>query len=183
MTKAELRQRVLEVRKKMSAEEHRLLSKLIFDKVISLPEFKVGKTLFIYIAYSNEAETKSLIEYALSAGKTVCVPCVREEGEMVAVAVKNLSELKKNRYGISEPADETNVVDKDAVDVAIVPGVVFDKKLNRLGFGKGYYDNFLRNTRCAKIALAFDFQIQDAVPSDEHDVKMDVIVTPSQIIR
>ena len=183
MTKAELRQRILKVRKNLSPKEHNEWSKIIFDKIISLPEFQASQNLFIYVAYNNEAETKSLIEYALAVGKTVCVPRIKGAGHMIPIQIQNFLELKENRYGILEPPDETGVMDKTSVDTAIVPGVVFDKSLNRIGFGGSYYDTFLKNTKIKKIALAFDFQIEDNIPFSEHDIKMDMIVTPSQIIK
>jgi len=182
MTKAELRKQVLEVRKSMTLKEHDELSKIVFDKVVALPEFEQSRNLFIFIAYNNEVETKLLIKYALATGKTVCVPCLKEGNHMIAVEIRSWDGLKKNKYGILEPVDETNETSKAAIDTAVIPGSVFDEKRNRIGYGKGCYDKFLKNTKIKKIALAFDFQVLDKVPSDCDDVKMDMIVTPTRII-
>jgi 5-formyltetrahydrofolate cyclo-ligase len=183
MTKAELRKQILEIRKNVTKKEHDELSKVIFDKVVAFPEFEDSQNIFIFVAYNNEVDTKLLIKYALATGKTVAVPCIKGEGHMIAVEIRSWDSLKKNAYGILEPIDETNQVAKASIDLAIIPGSVFDCNMDRIGYGKGYYDNFLNNTNIRKIALAYDFQIVDKVPAEEHDIKMDVIVTPTRIIQ
>jgi 5-formyltetrahydrofolate cyclo-ligase len=89
--------------------------------------------------------------------------------------------LVKNRFGILEPS---KTVDIRSFDVIVVPGVVFDKKCNRLGFGKGFYDRFLKsvNTRL-KIGLSYDLQIVDELPSEVHDIPMDFVLTETKIYR
>ena len=183
MTKAELRQQVLSVRKNLQADERHDLSKIVFDKVVALPEFEASRNLFVYIDFNNEVETKLLIKYALAIGKTVSVPLIKEDGHMIAVEIRSWLGLKKNFYGILEPADETNIVSRKLIDTAIMPGIAFDKKLNRVGFGKGYYDKFLTDTKIKKIALAYDFQIVEKIPADKLDIKADMIVTPTRIIK
>ena len=73
------------------------------------------------------------------------------------------------------------MIDKTKIDLCIVPGSAFDRRLNRMGYGKGYYDRFLCNTHIKKVALAFGCQIVDAVPVDEYDVKMDCIITENEV--
>ncbi len=72
----------------------------------------------------------------------------------------------------------------DKIDLVIVPGVAFDEDLNRIGFGKGYYDRILYrlSSRAKKVAVAHDFQVLNSIPSEEHDVKMDIIVTEKRVI-
>ena len=75
-------------------------------------------------------------------------------------------------------------MEPEKIDVVIVPGIAFDRNGHRIGFGCGYYDDFLKRARQAKkIALAYDFQIVDFIPAETHDVRVDVIVTPDGIIR
>ena len=103
---------------------------------------------------------------------------------MDAVAIQNTSDMTyDNKYGIAEPKDASNVVDKHDIDVIIVPGSVFDYDLNRMGYGKGYYDRYFVGTKAKRIALAFDVQIQnEPIPVGEYDVKMHCIVTENQIL-
>jgi len=74
-------------------------------------------------------------------------------------------------------------VNIEEIDLVIVPGVVFDKNLNRIGFGKGYYDKILNRLKpsAKKVALAHDFQVLEDIPAEEHDVKMDMIITEKNI--
>ena len=183
VTKTELRKSILEQRKALKNDERENFSKAVFDKIVQLPDFEGWKTMFIYVAYNFEVETKLLIKYALAIGKNVCVPCVKDDGIMNAVEIRSWDNLKKNKFGILEPIDETNEISKVAIDVAIVPGSVFDKKRNRIGYGKGYYDNFLKNTKMKKIGLAFDLQIVDQVPVISKDIPMDMVITPTATIE
>lgn len=86
-----------------------------------------------------------------------------------------------NKFGIKEPSSKQNIIDKNCIDLCIVPGSVFDPQLNRIGYGKGFYDRFLQGTLIKKIALAFSCQIADALPTDIYDVKMDAVVTEDNI--
>ena len=85
--------------------------------------------------------------------------------------------------GILEPIDDSIVIKKD-IDLIIVPGAVFDKDFNRIGYGGGYYDRYLEDIayKNNKVVLAYDFQIVDKIEKEEHDVKVDIIITDKQIL-
>ena len=85
-------------------------------------------------------------------------------------------------YGILEPV---KIIEKspNKIDLIIVPGIGFDKRGNRLGHGKGYYDKLLRKLKTIKIGLAFELQIVDQIPTDENDVPVDLIITEERIIN
>ena len=73
----------------------------------------------------------------------------------------------------------------DKLDLVIVPGIAFDKKGHRIGYGYGYYDRFLKTIKkkAVKIGLAFDFQLIESIPEEEHDVPMNIVVTDKEILR
>jgi 5-formyltetrahydrofolate cyclo-ligase len=100
---------------------------------------------------------------------------------MDAVRVENINNLVYNKFGIKEPADTTKIIDKNYIDLCIVPGGAFDGQLNRIGYGKGFYDRFLQRTEIKKVALAFSCQITDSLPVEAYDVKMDAVVTEDKI--
>ncbi len=111
-------------------------------------------------------------------GKRVCVPSV-EEGNITASIIRDVKELnKKNKYGILEPS-ELRKIDKKDIDLVIVPGIVFDKQNHRIGYGKGYYDNFLKDFKGKTIGLAFKMQILEIIPKDEWDVRLDRVISES----
>jgi 5-formyltetrahydrofolate cyclo-ligase len=100
---------------------------------------------------------------------------------MFAASIKNSLELSV--FGVAQPKREgADIIPPEKLDLVIVPGVAFDKGKNRLGFGMGYYDSFLSNTKAYRLALAYDFQIVESIPVSEHDQKMDSIMTPEQYL-
>lgn len=158
-----------------------------------MPEFRCAKTVMFYVSFRSEVETEKMIRNALDVRKRVVIPVVDGE-EIVAAEIKNFKkELTKGSFGIREPKKEfRGRVDQKEIDLVIVPGVVFDKRGGRLGYGRGYYDRFLRSKsirlrmgrshQCAVIGLAFDLQIAEKIPLVEKDVRVDKIVTESGII-
>lgn len=92
-----------------------------------------------------------------------------------------VSGFKQSALGIMEPEGE-NFTDYRKVDLIIVPGVAFDRKMNRLGRGRGFYDRFLPAISAPKMGICFDFQLFDQVPSDSNDIKMDYIVSENDLI-
>lgn len=145
--------------------------------------FKNAKTVFVFLSFGSEVDTNLVLKSCFEQGKKVCVPVCRKDCVMDAVSVENLSDMIYNKYGIAEPKDSSQIVDKHDIDVIIVPGSVFDHELNRMGYGKGYYDRYFVGTRAKRVAFAFDMQIQSqSIPVCEHDVKMHCIITENQVI-
>ena len=134
-------------------------------------------TFFIYLSFSQEAPTDELIEKLLADGHKVCCPRL-ENGEMVAVEYGEDFTLS-DRW-IREPVGERYL---GQIDVAVVPFLAVDKRGNRLGYGGGYYDRFLKNTTAKRVAYGYDFQIVNEVPAETWDEKMDVIVTDERILQ
>ena len=84
-------------------------------------------------------------------------------------------------YNIIEPIGES--ISPSKLDLIIVPGVAFDKNKNRLGRGKGFYDKLLSEVTCCKIGICYDFQLLEYLPCEDHDIKMNLIVTPKYLIK
>ena len=191
--KRKLRQQFLESRNSLSRDEIDFKSKKIEKKLFALPEFQRAKTVMFYVSFRSEVKTEKMIRNALNLGKRVAVPIVDREKIMVS-EIKNLKEeLTKGSLGLREPKKEfRRRVDQKKIDLVVVPGVVFDRTGGRLGYGRGYYDRFLRSrsialrmgrsAHCALIGLAFDLQIARKIPLVEKDVRVDKIVTESGII-
>lgn len=169
-----LRKKCLEKRKNLKNTD---LSK----KITSLPEYKNAKTVFIYVSYESELITHSLIKEALKT-KVVLVPlCINKSGDMIAVNIKSFDELKEGSYGILEPIHNEEF--NGQIDFSVVPGVAFSKEGYRIGYGKGYYDRFLKNKNTFKLGICHNELLFDEIPFDEFDEKLDMIITPEREIR
>lgn len=182
--KKRLRQECLEKRAGLSQDEVREKSERIMARLFELDEFKKANFIMFYVDFKNEVMTQDAIAKALSMGKRVAVPkTVKDEG-LWAIEIKSLDDLSAGAFGILEPTKLENRVDPEELDLVIVPGVAFDRKGHRLGFGAGYYDRFLPKLRpgVKKIAVAFEVQLVDSVPAEEHDIRMDAILTEEQLI-
>ena len=118
-------------------------------------------------------------------GKRIFIPRTNiEEKTMEAVEIQSLDNLVKDKYGILEPSEDIEAVEKVELDLIILPGVVFDVNGGRIGYGGGYYDKYLQNLdeSIPKVALCYDFQVINKVPMEEHDIKADCIITEKRII-
>lgn len=182
MNKAEIRkikkQERREMEKNLAAEK----SRQIAERVQTLAEWKQAKTVLAYLPCQNEADASILLCAALREKKTAAVPVSNPETlEMLAAELLDFSELAPGAYGILEP--ETVVpVAPERLDLVLVPGVAFDKNGGRIGFGKGYYDRFLKKTSAKTVALCYGFQIVPDCFSESEDYPMDYIVTEDEVI-
>lgn len=158
--------------KKSSASEK------ICSLFLSCPEYLEAETLCVYMSSFGEADTSFIISHSLEDGKKVCVPVSRADGTL-KLSLYN-GKFKKGLYGIYEPADPV-FVDFSFPQLILIPGLAFDKRGNRLGFGKGYYDRFLSEASGIKVGLCYAFQLADKIPSEPHDIKMDMIITENGI--
>ncbi len=160
---------------------------LIKEKVFSLPEFLGAGNILFYASFRSEVDTLSLIKEAISMDKMVILPKVdRKNQALILYEIKDLGELKAGYMGIPEPSVyEDRLVHLEDVDLIIAPGVAFDYSGNRLGYGGGYYDILLSSMKkkIPIIALAYEEQIVDSIPSELHDVKVDMIITDKRIIK
>ena len=182
--KHELRKKFLALR---SAQDESVLEKsseIIIKNLYETEEYKKAQTIMVYVSYRGEVKTHALIKTALKDGKRVCVPlCDSNNCSMTAREIASFSELKSGAYGILEPEDSAPVVDKTEIDFVIVPGCAFSKSGHRIGYGKGYYDRFLKDTSAFKCGLSYDFSFADELPYEETDIPLDMIITESCVHR
>lgn len=132
--------------------------------------------IFIYLSFLREAPTDQLIERLRADGHKIYCPRI-ENGEMYAVEYGE--DFSLSDYGIREPI---GISFHGKIDVAVIPFLAVDKQGNRLGYGGGYYDRYLKTSTAKRVAFGYDFQIANAVPFEEWDEKMDVIVTDERIL-
>lgn len=155
--------------------------------LLSLDEMKEARTILVYVSKGNELSTHELIQWLLvQPERRVCVPAFEEKRQRYfASELKDFSrDLEIGTFGILEPrAEAERPVEWSEIKVAIVPALAFDRAGNRLGRGGGHFDAMLPLIGGVKIGLVFDCQIVEAVPTDPHDVPVDIVVTEERIIR
>ncbi|MBU2476991.1 5-formyltetrahydrofolate cyclo-ligase, partial [Candidatus Micrarchaeota archaeon] len=154
----------------------------IKEKFFSLNETRKAKNIMIYISFKSEARTREIILELLEKKKKVIVPVINfKKNEISLSELKDYQkELVSSKLGLFQPAKEFfRPFNPKELDLIVVPGIAFDEKGNRLGFGKGYYDKFLSKIqkKIPVIALAFEEQIGEKIVSEKHDIKMHKIIT------
>ncbi len=186
MDKSELRELYKAKRKALPPGELERLSETIIEQ--TLTHFQLdGKTisLFLPIERHREINTYLLWERAMNVGATVAVPKTNFETlEMRHYLFEQTDQLELNEKGIPEPK-KGKVVAADRFDIVFVPLLAVDKKGNRVGYGKGFYDRFLRkcSAQCIFIGLHFfdlESKIEDVLPTD---VRLNAVVTPTKVFR
>ncbi|MDE5699082.1 MAG: 5-formyltetrahydrofolate cyclo-ligase [Lachnospiraceae bacterium] len=181
-TKSEIRKRILEVRKGLTDEEVAAKSEAIVQKVIKTPEYKEADNILLYADFCREVMTRGIFEDALLHRKRIYFPRVDKlTNTMEFYQVISIRQLVRGYMDILEPREDIRSryqFQPREDTLAILPGVAFDTSGYRIGYGKGFYDRFLANRRqLSTMALAYSCQIIDEIPRDEHDIKMDKIVT------
>jgi len=185
MPKRSLRQELLARRRALSHDQWLASSRAAQAKLIELEEFKHAACIALYAPAHNETDTSGILEAAFTAGKRVLYPAVCG-AHMVFRQVEGLGSLAEGSFGILEPCPTGVDHHADEPDLIVVPGVAFDLHGHRIGYGKGYYDRFLQHPgRTAHlIGLCHDFQLIDgAIPAEEHDFRMELIVSDRRIIH
>ncbi|MGH2671506.1 MAG: 5-formyltetrahydrofolate cyclo-ligase [Actinomycetota bacterium] len=180
--KRALRRAAIERRDLLSAGERSAKSERIVDRVLALPEVGAARTVMAFWSFGSEVQTAALIQRLHDAGKRVVLPRIAE-GEIAAVTYAPGDPVAATSFGAMEPVGAEFVPAVD-VDVVIVPGVAFDRRGGRVGYGGGFYDRLLSRAPSAPaVAVAFDVQLVDAVPQGQSDSRVDVIVTEDEVIR
>ncbi len=187
MDKKSLRKEMLKNRTKISKDIRENYSREISNSLYELEYYKNANTIMAFISFGSEINTKHLIEHSISLGKKVVIPVmIPETKELLTSEIRSFSELELGFYNILTPKEEfIRVVDPETIDLILVPGLIFAKDGYRIGYGGGYYDRFLAKRRddVKKIAIGFDMQVVDEVPTDHYDIPVDLILTEKRFIE
>ena len=173
--KKQLRKQILSLRDSLSIEERKSLSRDICNQLLPYLE---NKNILSYSPTASEADLSFINENC-----DVAYPHILSRGIMEALKPVNHSFIT-NTYGIKEPEPHSSLpVDKTDLDIILVPCVAFDEKKYRLGHGGGYYDRYLKDFHGLKIGIAYELQKVKEVPTEEHDVPLDLIITEKKIYK
>lgn len=161
-------------------------SKIIAEKFAALPEYKTVKTILLYYPFRSEPDIRIIIDKALCDGKKVVLPKVK--GNILKLFYVNdiAAQLKSGAFGIMEP-DEDKCIEAatNDIELALVPGVCFDRYLNRLGYGGGFYDRLIPflPASAKKISVCFQKQMVDKIPSGKYDIAVDMVISEEKTYK
>jgi len=188
MSKTSIRKEMSRVRRGMSPDEVVGKSRMIADRLFALDVFQESGDILTYLSLPQEVQTDGIVERALVLGKNVYVPLVdRSEKRLLVTRLKGLDiGFVEGDYGVRVPAEKHwDIVPSSMVDLVVCPGLAFDKRGGRLGFGGGYFDRLFRELpgRAFRLGLAFQFQILERVPMEEGDEFVQKIITEEVTIH
>lgn len=175
-----LRQEILRRREVLGPATRETLSEEIFGKVTALETFHHAATVLAYAHFGSEPYTNTFLEAVLDDEKTLVLPRVEGRNLDLYAVTDPQRELAPGTWGIREPRPEAcERVEPRAVDFVLVPGVAFDRCGGRLGYGGGFYDRLLGGLRRPPtvVAGAFEVQVVERLPSEDHDLRVDLVVT------
>lgn len=176
MNKSELRSQIRALKRAMTPEQIEKASMQLGEKFAACPQYINAKTVYGYMPYNQEVRTVPMLERALREGKQVAVPKVYGD-TMKFILVTDLTQMEENGWGIPEPVADGPVAD-DPQALVLMPGLAFTKNGDRMGYGGGFYDQFLAaEPHHPTVALCYDFQLLDDIPTEAYDIPVDLVLT------
>lgn len=174
MDKQTLRKMIREQKKALTEEQIETASRKLAEQLFSHPAYRTAKSVYAYLAYNQEVRTADIIERALAEGKRVAVPKVMGN-EMEFIWINSQSQISAGYRNIPEPDSGSAADDESAL--VITPGIAFDKKGNRYGYGGGFYDRYLKDHPYhTTLALCYEFQLFEYLDADAHDIPVNYVL-------
>lgn len=173
MNKEDIRIRIKAQKTLLSEQEKREAARAAFAILEKHAAFVMANNILMYHSLPDELSTLEFID-KWSATKRFFLP--RVNGVNLDILPYDRSRLSLGAFQIEEPQGD-DVADISEIEMVVVPAVAYDRKGNRVGRGKGYYDRLLASTKATKVGVAYDFQLVDEIDAEPHDVKVDIIIT------
>ncbi|MDD3520185.1 MAG: 5-formyltetrahydrofolate cyclo-ligase [Actinomycetota bacterium] len=185
LNKKKLRKKIIDLRDSIPENRRSVYSEIIASKLLKNVKYKESSCILLFYPFGSEVDTRIIINDLLSCNKKIILPKVTDKNIIETYFVNNpLEELEPGYSGIMEPtAQKCNKASIKEADLAIIPGVCFDRNFNRLGYGGGFYDKIIPklNKNVLKISLCFEIQLIENVPVCAYDMKIDMIITEKNI--
>ena len=175
MDKKELRRQIREKKRAMTEAQIVAASERLGELFLNCPEYQAAKTIYGYLPYNQEVRTVPMLEQAMKDGKRVAVPkCYGDQ--MRFIYMEDLSLVENGYANIPEPIADEPVAD-DPTALVLMPGLAFTEEGNRMGYGGGFYDKFLAaEPNHPTVALCYDFQMVDYIPTDDYAIPVDRVL-------
>lgn len=183
MDKKQLRKTLIEKRKNISKDKKALYDKEISHKIIESDFFKNSGQVLVFSSTEDEFDTNLIVKSCRKEGKAVFYPiCLDKTGNMQFRRVDSPDDLQIGMYNISEPEAHCEEYKQKHNDLVIVPALSVDKNHCRIGYGKGYYDRFLKKFNGVSVCPCYSEMCEDELPTDEYDIKVNIIVTEKEVL-
>lgn len=174
LDKATLRREIAAKKRAMTGAQILAASENLACQLFAHPLYQRAGAVYAYLSYNQEVRTQAILRQAAADGKRLAVPKITD-GRMDFLWLTDRTRLEPGFGGILEPVEGEIA---DAVDaLVLMPGLAFDRQGHRMGYGGGYYDRFLAREPHPTIALCYDFQLLDCLPTEDHDIPVDVVLT------
>lgn len=177
--KSEIRRYYKSLRNRISDDDRKKWDKAIRDKLYSLDIFKNASSIFTYLSVKDEVDTKEIIKMAWKMEKKVYIPKITDDKKMIPVLLDSFDSLSVDKYNIES---SKNSITTKNIDISLVPGLSFDKNKYRIGYGGGFYDNFIKEFKSFYVGLFYDISESFNLKIEENDQKLDMIITDKKII-
>lgn len=179
MDKKKVRDYMKHLRNSLPESERKTQSILICKKLLELDEYKKANKILSFMNFGSEIEIENFNQEVLKSGKKLYLPRVEKDGTLSVV--EHGTGFSIGAFGIREPIGDRYMGE---LDLIVTPGLAFDRYGNRLGYGRGYYDRlFVQYTNSIKVGPIFDIQLVEKVPSEEHDVKIEILITKNEVLK
>lgn len=169
-------------RASLLSEAREKLDLNICANLSKLPIIKSADTVLVFYPVKNEPDIRPFIKNLYEMGKQVAFPVSNSDYTLTFKYVESLDDMVNGAYNIPEPSADAKIAEDLSNCVCIVPALVFDRYGYRIGYGKGYYDRFLKNFKGRSIGIAYDNFVVDALPYEPTDMTVDMIITERGII-
>jgi 5-formyltetrahydrofolate cyclo-ligase len=184
LSKESIRQAMLDRRGRLDIDQAQAAAEQIALRLLQRPEIASAEAIGLYSAFRGEVSTRTCFERLREKTARLYLPRVREDaGRVEFVRVEDWKQLTRGYNGIWEPEATLPATDLQDIGVLVVPGVAFDLRGYRLGWGKGFYDRALHRYAGARIGLAYDFQILERIPAGPVDERVDIVISEARVIE
>ena len=154
----------------------------IRDKLESLEQFKKSEHILVYLSKEKEVDSHALVRELIHSHKEVYAPKVNGR-DLHAYKINRWEELEPGHFDVLEPIHKHQKIPLSQLDLILVPGIAFTPDGHRIGYGKGYYDGLLKDMDAIKIGLAFEEQMVDEFPTEDHDIPVDIVITDQNVYQ
>ena len=175
--KASIRKAYQKKRREMQSESVKIASQSIVEQILENPIYQQAQTLFCYYPSNNECNILKVAKHALKEGKTVAFPKSFSKPNMKFYSINTLDAFSVGQFNIMEPTS-TKSIKPDDQTLILVPGLAFDSRKFRIGYGGGYYDFYFEKyaVTAKKIGVFYQWQKTPIIPIESHDIALDHII-------
>ena len=178
MDKQQIRAMIRSKKRAMTPAQIEKASKHLTDLLLGLPQYRNATSIYGYLPFNQEVDTRAILTQALRDGKRMALPKTYGD-EMRFIWVEDFTAVQNAAIGCPEPIADVPVAD-DPDALILLPGLAFDLQGGRMGYGGGYYDRFLAAEDHPTVALCYSFQLLPQIPMENYDFRTDCIISTDE---